>query len=216
VADVGERGEMHVERDGYLGIADVGGGETNVAAVVPAAAARAIARGREAFLEAWIARRPHLAWRFARAERVSPVWATGPFASHARRAWAPGAALVGDAADFFDPFTGEGIYAALRGGEVLAAHLRDALRAAAPPAADAALAAYDRWRRREFGGKWKVEWLIGLAVARPALMNRAARVLSRRRDLADLLVGVAGDFVPAREVLRPAFLLSLMRPAGRA
>jgi flavin-dependent dehydrogenase len=216
VADVGARGEMHVERDGYLGIADVGGGEANVAVVVPVGAARAIARGREAFLERWIARRPHLAGRFAQAERASPVWATGPFASHARRAWAPGAALVGDSADFFDPFTGEGIYAALRGGEVLAGYLLEALRAATPAAADVPLAAYDRWRRHEFGGKWKVERLIGLAVARPALMNRAARVLSRRRDLADLLVGVAGDFVPAREVLRPRFLLHLVRPAGRA
>jgi hypothetical protein len=44
-------------------------------------------------------------------------------------------------------------------------------------------------------------------------MNRAARGLAARRDLADLLVGVTGDFVPAREVLRPAFLLQLVAAA---
>ncbi|HEU4566120.1 MAG TPA: FAD-dependent oxidoreductase, partial [Gemmatimonadaceae bacterium] len=120
VAEVGEHGEMHVERDGYCGIAHVGGGVANVAVVVPAHRGREIGAGREAFLERWIARRAHLAPRFTRATRVSPVHATGPFASRARRAWAPGAALVGDAADFFDPFTGEGIYTALRGGELLA------------------------------------------------------------------------------------------------
>src|SRR5262249_31348710 len=120
VADVGEHREMHVERDGYGGIADVGNGLTTVALVVPARRAREIAGDRAAFLDAWLRARPHLAPRFARASRATPVVATGPFASHTRRAWAPGVALVGDAADFFDPFTGEGIYAALRGGAVLA------------------------------------------------------------------------------------------------
>jgi flavin-dependent dehydrogenase len=123
---------------------------------------------------------------------------------------ADGAALVGDAADFFDPFTGEGIYAALRGGELLAPFARAAL-AAGGAAADGALREYDRARRREFGGKWAVERLIGAAVAFPPLMNHAARVLSRRRDMADLLVGVTGDFVPAREVLRAGYLLRLLR-----
>jgi non-specific serine/threonine protein kinase len=56
------------------------------------------------------------------------VRAIGPFAQQARRPWAPGAALVGDAADFFDPFTGEGIYAGLRGGELLAPFAAEAAR----------------------------------------------------------------------------------------
>jgi menaquinone-9 beta-reductase len=214
VDGVGDCGEMHVERDGYAGLADVGGGLTNVAVVVPARRGREIASvGAGAFFERWLGARAQLAPRFARAERVSPVLATGPFASHARRAWAPGAALVGDAADFFDPFTGEGIYAALRGGEMLAAHLLAAGDAADPATVDGALRAYDGARREEFGGKWIVERLIGGAVASRFLMNRAVRALAARRDLADLLVGVTGDFVPAREVLRPAFVLRLLSAA---
>ena len=44
--------------------------------------------------------------------------------------------------------------------------------------------------------------LAGYGVTLAGLALYAARVLSRRKDMADLLVGVAGDFVPAREVLR--------------
>jgi flavin-dependent dehydrogenase len=139
------------------------------------------------------------------------VLVTGPFASHARRAWAPGAALVGDSAGFFDPFTGEGIYAALRGGELLAPFAIAALGAERARDADAALAAYERARRAEFQGKWIVERLIGAAVAFAPAINYFARTLEARKDMADLLVGVTGDFVPAREVLRPGYLLNLFR-----
>ncbi len=216
IADIGEHGEMHVERDGYVGLAPVDAGLVNVAIVIPASRANAIGGDRAEFVTGWVARRPHLAQRFARAVRESPVLATGPFNVRAPRAWAPGALLVGDAADFFDPFTGEGIYAALRGGEMAAVA---AQRTLAHPSSDDALREYERMRRAEFGGKWMVERLVGTAVAFPALIERAATTLSRRKDLADLFVGVTGDFVPAREVLRPSYLMALLFPslaAGRA
>jgi flavin-dependent dehydrogenase len=218
VGDMATFGEMHVDAQGYMGLADVGEGLTNVALVVPAARAQAMAGEPEQYLASWITRRPHLAGRFRQAIRLTTVQATGPFNSRARRAWRPGAALVGDAADFFDPFTGEGMYAALRGGELLAPYVFDAVRATGDRARDVALEAYDRCRRQEFGGKWMVERGVGMAVAFPALLNRAARTLSGRRDMADLLVGVTGDFVPPREVLRPRFLarLLLARPGTAA
>jgi 2-polyprenyl-6-methoxyphenol hydroxylase-like FAD-dependent oxidoreductase len=206
VQGVGEHGEMHVERDGYVGIADVGDGLTTVALVVPARVSRRIAGDKAAFLDAWVRSRPHLSPRFANASRATPVVATGPFASHARRAWSPGVALVGDAADFFDPFTGEGIYAALRGGEMLAPRVREALAARTTQDASRALAAYDAERRREFGGKWLVERVIGAVVGATPLINRAARGLSNRKDLADLLIGVTGNFIPPREVISLGYL----------
>jgi len=213
--EMGDSGEMHVERDGYLGLADVGGGMTNVAVVIPRTRAREASGDPAAFVEAWIARRRHVAPRFAKAVRVTPVLATGPFASAARRAWAPGAALVGDAADFYDPFTGEGIYAALRGAELLAPRIIDALAATTPADRDAPLRAYDIARIAEFRGKWAVEQIIGVAVTFPAVMNVAARSLALRPHMAHTIVGVTGDFVPAREALRPSFLLRLLVPWTR-
>jgi flavin-dependent dehydrogenase len=208
VRDVGAMGEMHIDHGGYFGIVDVGLGLMNVAVVVPISRAREIGEGRSQFLEEWIAARPHLAERFVGAERVTDVHATGPFATVSRPAWAPGAVLVGDAADFFDPFTGEGIYAALRGGEIVAPFICEALRAPASQE-NGALAGYEAARRSEFGGKWKLERIVGMAIAYPYFLNNAAKALSRHKDMADLLVGVAGDFIPACVVLNPRFLFNL-------
>ncbi|MEP6621233.1 MAG: FAD-dependent monooxygenase [bacterium] len=214
--EVGDWGEMHVERGvGYVGLAAVDGGLTNVAMVIPSAAARAVSANRTAFFEQWLRDRPQLAPRVAGARRVTPVVATGPFASHARRAWMPGAALVGDAADFFDPFTGEGIYSALRGGELLGVHALAYLGAGTCREADAALRAYDRARRAEFRGKWIVEKAINAAVSFAPAINYFARTLALRKDMADLLVGVTGDFVPASQVLRPSYLFNLFRQPSR-
>jgi len=209
VGNVSDYVEMHVERDGFVGIADVGDGVTTVAAVFPERRARDISGDRSGFLDRWLASKPHLAARFSRATHDAHPMAIGPFASHARRAWHPGALLVGDAADFFDPFTGEGIYSALRGGELVSQAIHDALEATSESVASDALRTYDTARRREFGDKWRVERLIGIGVAAPPIVNRTARALRGRKSLADLLVGVTGDFVPAREVLRLGYLARL-------
>ena len=208
VRGVTDMGEMHVDYDGYFGIVDVGDGRMNVAVVIPMSRAKQIGEDKTAFFEQWIQSRPHLAERFVGAERITPVRATGPFATAARRAWAAGAALVGDAADFFDPFTGEGIYSALRGGELLAPYICESLEQSSVHERQI-LSGYDVARKREFGGKWKLERIVGMAIAHPYFLNNAAKVLSRRKDMADLLVGVAGDFVPPRVVLTPGFLFSL-------
>jgi flavin-dependent dehydrogenase len=216
VAGVSDIGELHVDYGGYFGLVDVGGGKINVAVVVPQSRAQQLGDDKTGFFERWIASRPHLAERFAGAERITPVRATGPFATVSRRPWAPGAALVGDAADFFDPFTGEGIYSALRGGELLAPYLIEAL-ARGEKDEKLVLSGYHRARKREFGGKWKLERIVGMAIAYPWFLNNAAKMLSRRKDLADLLVGVAGDFIPARLVLSPRFLFTVfISPAFRS
>ena len=208
VDGVGTHGEMHVEADGFVGIADVGAGVTTVAAVFPAERAPEISGNRGGFLHRWLRSKPQLATRFRTATPIHEAYATGPFASRARRAWHPGALLVGDAADFFDPFTGEGIYAALRGGELVADSATVYLESS-PRAGLDSLRDYDRVRQAEFAGKWWVERLIGASVAWAPVVNRAARRLAARPELADLLVGVTGDFVPPRRVLSASYLSRL-------
>jgi flavin-dependent dehydrogenase len=208
-----EIGEMYVFDGGYVGFAPVGNGLTNVAVVIPTRYSGAFGNDRDTIMTRLLQVEPRVAARLADAERATPARAIGPFNWRARFAWAPGAALVGDAADFFDPFTGEGMYAAMRGAELLTPYAFEAVRAPHRRKADTALAAYDRCRKREFSGKWAVERAIATAIASPTLINTAARALAHQTHLADTMVGVTGDFVPASEVLRPRYIFNLLAAA---
>lgn len=205
VAGMGAVGEMHVTDSGYVGLAPVGRGLTNVSVV----ADRSAVSGKPIdWFRQFIRSIPEVRQRLARAEYVAPLRGAGPFASRSRRAAADRAVLVGDAADFYDPFTGEGVYAALRGAELLVSTISRRLESDRLGAPD--LAAYDRARRREFGGKWMLERIIGWVVGHPLALDHVARRLESKPHLADLLVGVTGDFVPAKQVLRPGFTLQLV------
>jgi flavin-dependent dehydrogenase len=200
--DVTELGEMHVGRPGYVGFGPIGDGLTTVALVVPFTEAR---RGTRFFEE--LDRFPAVRGRFEARNLERRVIATGPFARWSRRPVAKGggALLVGDAADFFDPFTGQGIYSALRGAELGAAAIVESLATGR-----AALDGYARARRREFAGKWMLERMIGLAVGWPALIERVVGRLSRRPHLADLLVRATGNCLPARAALSPRVITGLL------
>lgn len=197
--------EMHVGPAGYVGLNPLGNDVANVALVVPSARA-AGSRGRVApfFFEA-LESFPGIRGRVPRSAMVKPIMATGPFSARARRTVSNGALLVGDAADFFDPFTGEGIYSALRGAELASLVIAEALRVPGP-VTERRLAPYRRARRRAFAGKWAVERLIGYGMLAPALFDRAVGRLARRGMMAHTLIGVTADFLPAGAVLNPVFL----------
>jgi flavin-dependent dehydrogenase len=209
VTGLGDSAEMHVGSQGYVGLNRIGDDLANVALVVPAARILgARARAREFFFEC-LEQFPGVRGRVDPQRLRRPVLATGPFDTRARRTIADGALLVGDAADFFDPFTGEGICAALRGAELVAEHGAAALEAPGTVWARR-LAGYAAARRRVFLGKWAVERLIGYAMEWPSLFDRAVDRLGRHRDMAHTLIGVTGDFVPAGRVLNPAFLTRMV------
>ena len=196
---------MYVGRDSYAGLNPIGHGVANVAVVVPERRASA-ARGRAAaFLADELERFPEIQERIHPLRLVRKVMVTGPFAAWSSDVTGPGFALVGDAADFFDPFTGDGICAALRGAEMLAAEIPGALELPGP-VGSARLAGYRVARRRHFVGKWAIERLIGFGMWAPRLFDRAVARLGQRPAMADTLIGATGEYVPARQVLNPAFL----------
>ena len=213
VAGIDGVGELHVSGRGYVGLGPVGGGVTTVALVLPLATVRKERRDLRSGFFTELEKFPGLAGRFDPRRLARDVLVTGPFAQWSRTAAAPGggALLVGDAADFFDPFTGQGIYSAMRGAELAAACIIPALaRGVGEPIPPAALRPYLLARRRAFFGKWLLERLIGIGVAWPALTNRVVRRLAGRPDLADLLVSATGNIVPARAVLRAGVLAQFL------
>ena len=203
---LGRRGEMHVGVGGYCGVAPLGGGVANVAMVLrdagPAVSGRA-----EAFFWEFLRGLPRLAPRLSRAEIVRPVMAIGPLSFRARALSADGALLVGDAGGFYDPFTGQGVYRALVVARLASETVCDAL--AAGDLSHRRLMRYYVRRRSAFRGVHAVESLIQWFLGRPPLFERALHRLAADPSMADTLVGVTGDIVPARRVLTPWFLARL-------
>jgi flavin-dependent dehydrogenase len=201
---------MHVADGAYCGIAPLGAGSANVAFVLDPRELQAARGDLPGFYRRTLwARWPALAERLDRARLVEPPRAIGPLAVRCRGAAVDGALLVGDAAGFYDPFTGEGVTLALRGAELAAAAALPALeRGGTAPLPR--LLAYERARRAATRDKFRFNHRLQLAVSWPRAANAIAERLRRRPDLADRLVGIAGDFVPARTALGPGFLLQLL------
>ncbi len=203
-------GEMHVAAGAYCGIAPLSTTLANVAFVVDRLEMAGAGGDLEGFYRRTLKRRwPALAERLEAARLVDPPRAVGPLALECSAAAAPGALLLGDAAGFYDPFTGEGVTLALRGAQIAAEALGTALArpSSAPPLR---LVAYERARAAATRDKFRFNRLLQSAVGWPSAANAIARRLARRPDLADRLVGVAGDLVPARAALGPRFLWELL------
>jgi flavin-dependent dehydrogenase len=205
-------GELHVasQGHGYAGLAPLEADLTNVAFVAASAAVADRPGTLEAFFEEGLARIPDVAAKLAGAERIGGIRGVGPMARRARRVAGDGFLLVGDAASFLDPFTGEGIYEALRGATLLAPVANAALRGNDVSAR--ALAPYRVERRRAFWAKRQVCWLVQGFIATPPLMDYATTRLDLRPTSARTLAGVVGGLFPARQALSPVFLARLLRP----
>jgi geranylgeranyl reductase family protein len=205
-----ERGEMHMGPGAYCGVAPLSSTLANVTFVLDRRAMAPAAGDLEGFYREALRRRwPRLAERLARARLVDPPRALGPLALESRAVAAPGAVLVGDAAGFYDPFTGEGVTLALRTAELASmaidAALRDARNDPLPR-----LTSYERRRDEATRDKFRFNRALQLVLAWPDLANAIARRLARRSDLADQLVGIAGDFVPARTAFGLGFVRDLL------
>jgi menaquinone-9 beta-reductase len=193
-------GEIFVDPPDYAILNPLAPDRVNLSLVVPLTHAAAWSRRLEDFMTARVRQLPHLARRLAGAERVAPVRALGPLAHRVTPPRAGGVLLVGDAAGFFDPFTGEGVFTALRGAELAAQTVARAL--GADDVSAAVLAAYERARAEAFAGKERVTRALQVLIRHRRLAGWACRLLARRAGALDALLGVFGDYVPPGALAR--------------
>ena len=106
--------------------------------------------------------------------------------------------LVGDAGGFYDPFTGEGVFTALRSAELAVTTIVRALGSGDVSAR--ALAGYERARREVFSGKERV--------------TQALQFLIRHRRLANCALSRPGP--ASGRARRAAGSLRRLRAAARA
>jgi flavin-dependent dehydrogenase len=203
---------MVILPDAYCGLAPVPGGRVNVGIVLAGDdwRRRLSAEGAAAVAGAILAAVPVSAddpvvW--ADAEHTDAIEGAAPLGHRVARRAGHGWLLVGDAAGFLDPLTGEGMHRALVSA-ALAARAVEAHLDGAPDALDR----YERAMTRRFRAKDVVTVLIQSFLARPAMFGHAARRLEHRGPVRDTMGLVIGDLVPATRALDPRFLLALLRP----
>jgi len=207
---------MRILRDGYVGIAPVPAGRVNVGIVLGASWRPALARdGAEAVARSIVQQTPPADddpadWRFGRiCDSIEGAWPLGHRVTRRAGIGGTGAGwlLVGDAAGFLDPFTGEGIHRALVSAELASR----AILTGGTPRREA-MRAYDRAMRRRFATKDAVSWLVQAFLAHPGWFEYAARRIAARPAVRATMGLVMGDLVPAGRALDPRYLAALLAP----
>jgi len=197
VSRMSARGEMHVRRGAYIGVAPLPGGLTNVSVVLddlgPAKAGHYDRAEQQTIVRRALNADAVLRDRFAAATQVSPVTVLGPLAVNARGAGCPGLLLAGDAAGFVDPMTGDGLRFALRGGELAAHAALDELASGRP-----SYARLGALRRREFSTKWRINRALRVMVGSPGAVGLASLVSNWWSAPVEYLIQLAGDVALAR------------------
>ena len=188
----------------YVGVAPVPRGRVNVGIVVPASH---LAAPLEATVARLLAEFPAPHDRWVSAPVTDSYVAAGTLAHRVARASGRGFVLIGDAAGFIDPLTGDGLHRALVSSELAADSITRWLRGDA-----AALDDYDRHLRARFRNKDVISWVLQGFLAQPALLDYAMRRLAVRGRQRDVLTLVLTDQIPASRGLDPRFLARLLAP----
>ena len=183
-------GEVFLGKRRYAILNPIAPGETNLGVVIDRRDWKGAPTPQDLIEEA-LAANGALRERLSRARVLAPPRALGPLAHRASRFAVPGAVLVGDAAGFLDPFTGEGIFAALRSAQLASEAASRALESAGDEAPN--LSGYAAAWEKELKRKWRLSRLIQEAVKRPWLAEWLAGRLATRPRLMSRLMAAFGD-----------------------
>lgn len=206
-AEFGDLGEVYLGRAGYCILNPQGAGRVNIGVVIDQRDLP-LHRPWEGVFRELLHAYPKVQAKLNGARPINPLWVLGPLASRATRVAGNGFLLVGDAAGYYDPMTGEGIYQALRGAELAAGVAAEALRKRERSVGT--LRPYAVAYRKEFAPKHRVCQMLQLIVSRPRLCEFVGQYLQGREKHVQELMGVVGDLLPPQRLLRPHFWTTLL------
>ncbi|OGL64676.1 MAG: hypothetical protein A3J27_14110 [Candidatus Tectomicrobia bacterium RIFCSPLOWO2_12_FULL_69_37] len=210
VRGLGDKGEMHILPGGaYCALNPMPDGTCNVSCVDDLEAALRWRRREAGLLRDRLRQSALLREMFSRAAPAGPLRVLAPLQARTRRPYAERVMLVGDAAGFYDPLTGEGIYAALQTASMAAIVAERALSQG--NCSEESLSEYGRMRAHWIRPKMLVWRLLQQLIRRERLVARFGAQLVRAPELAQLLVGLTGDLVSPLALLRPSILAKVAR-----
>jgi flavin-dependent dehydrogenase len=182
---VSSKVEIHLFPGGYAGVVGLGDHALNLCLAVDKVRLQHH-RSLDRLLRFSLSSNPRLETILRRSELAGEARSVYPVYFPPRRSCGDRVLLVGDAARVNEPVTGEGIYFALKSGQLAARAIDQAFRQSNFSAAQ--LYSYERECRSAFRTRWRINIFIRWLIYRPALLSPLIRFSQRRVRLLDSLV----------------------------
>lgn len=187
--------ELYSFSRGYLGVAAVDGGHTNISGLVHDSRLGTLKGGWPKFTEILAAESSKLNRLFANATPAGDFLTSDPVLFGAKSAVSDGLSFTGDAAAMIDPLTGNGMAMAMQSAVLLATHAQRTLGGGDASAYGAEYASrFDarvRWSRR-----------VALLLSHPALLDAAIATTPARAIASSLLKRTRAAEGEAEELVR--------------
>ena len=177
--------EIHLFPGGYAGLVGLDGNTLNLCLAIDKIRLQHH-RSLDRLLRFGLSSNPRLETMLRRSEIAGQARSVYPVYFSPRRSYGDRVLLTGDAARVNEPVTGEGIYFALKSGELAARAIDQAFRKGDLSADQ--LCTYDRECRSTFRTRWRINTLIRWLIYRPALLAPLIRFSGSRRGLLDSMV----------------------------
>jgi geranylgeranyl reductase family protein len=177
--------EIHLYPGGYAGVVGLGDNTLNLCLAVDKVRLQHH-RSLDRLLQFGLSSNPLLETILRRSELAGEARSVYPVYFPPRRSCGDRVLLVGDAARVNEPVTGEGVYFALKSGQLAARAIDQAFRKSDFSAAH--LYSYERECRSAFRTRWRINAFVRWLIYRPALLSPLVRFSQKRVRLLDSLV----------------------------
>ena len=198
---------MHVGKPGYTGMSQVSSDVVN--AIMITSSSQIKGQNNTEFYKNGIFQNKKRRELLEGAELAETPRAIESLAFSVKPPKCGGLVLVGDSAGFIDPFTGEGIYLSLRSAQL--ANQTLSLAFDNSDFSKKTLEGYERARSKEFGDKFTLSRILQKIIYNRRLCNFVVKNLIKKPSLASSLVGVIGDYYPAKDIISVRYLIAFLQ-----